>query len=155
MFDSFCFPIVMQTGSVIKLKNFYQSDRWVKISQRSFNLHFSKKEWSQTSFNVLNMFKSQLSICVCVVCVNICSSVLSIFVLKVFCFFACLFCFVPLDSSEIFNYRNNGPFICDISANIFYQFDGYIFILLIFFHVKGFLLHVFKCINIFFYAHAL
>lgn len=101
---------------------------------------------------MLNVLKSQLSICVCVVCVNICSSFLSIFVLKGFCFFACLFCFVPLDSSEIFNYRNNGPFICDISANIFYQFDSYIFILLIFFHVKGFLLHVFKCINIFFYA---
>ena len=86
---------------------------------------------------------------------NICSSFLSIFALKACSFFASLFSSVSLEFSEIFNYRNNDSFIYDIPADIFYQFDTCIFILLIFFYVKGFLLYVFKCIAIFFHAYEL
>ena len=86
---------------------------------------------------------------------NICSSFLPIFALKVFCFFVSLFSFVSLEFSEIFNYRNNDSFIYYIPADIFYQFDTCIFILLIFFHVKGFLLYVFKRTAIFFHAYEL
>lgn len=92
-------------------------------------------------------------LCVCL-WMNIRSSFLSIFALKASCFFASLFCSASLEFSEIFNYRNNDSFICDIPADIFYQFDSCIFILLIFFHVKGFLF-VFNCIAIFFHAYEL
>ena len=127
-FSSQCFTVLFSCSFANRM--WYQTHNflpvwWVgkNISVTLTRVSLTRNEVKHSSMHLICLKVNFLCVCLWM---NIRSSFWSICALKASCFFASLFCSASLEFSEVFNYRNNDSFICDIPA-IFYQFDSCIF----------------------------